>query len=178
MNDTSPTDSAADLRSSRLCGAIDYLAQKSGVYSGEGVNHEGEPFVADLNLKMIAAGNGAQISFRARDGELTFHEERTWIARDLLHDRIGLWTISNNTPGVLWLELRADGWAEGVERQFRFGVGDPKHLEGFREEISIDFMIDGTLEYRYAWGTPGEEFGPRSRATLHRQERELPSSWL
>ena len=165
----------------RLSPILDFLLTKAGSYSGEGVNHEGEPFKAEFNLKMIAGGHGGQISFRARHGELTFHEERTWIAQDLLHETPALWTISTNTPGVLRLELRTDDCPahnSEIERAMSFALGDPTRLETFREEIRLEFMRDGAIRYEYSWGVPGEIFGSRSRSKLHKLERPLPPSWL
>ena len=169
--------------SSRLAPIVDYLRGRAGVYAGEGVNHEGETFRADFHLKMIAGGNAAQISFRARHGETTFHEERTWIASDLMRDRVALWTISTNTPGVLNLELRDDRVSDGgaetdVERSLAFAFGAPERNDAFREEIRLEFLADHSLNYIYLWGVPGEEFGPRSRSRLRKLEQRLPPSWL
>jgi hypothetical protein len=154
-----------------LAPALAYLCLRAGDYSGEGVNYEGEPFRAELTLRAVAGGCAAEIAFSAWDGDAAFHEERSWVARDWTHDRLCLWTISNNAPGVLRLSLREDGASEGAERALAFAFGEAAQVESFREEIRLEFLRDGSLCYIYSWGLPGQELGPRSRARLNRQER-------
>lgn len=111
-------------------------------------------------------GTAIELKFRAVDEDDAFHQEVTWISTDLMADRIALWTISTNTPGVLKHELAEDKWDDVRERRLVFRLGTPENEHSFRQEITLDLMKDGTIEYRYAWGVPHEAFAVKTRAVL------------
>ena len=95
-----------------------------------------------------------------------FHEEMTWITPDLLTDKLCLWTVSTNTPGVLRHDLFEDRSDDFRDRRFVFRLGDPKNRGTFRQEIVLDLMRDKSVEYRYSWGVPHEDFAVRVQAKL------------
>jgi hypothetical protein len=148
---------------------LDQLSALRGVYRGDGTNFEGHPFKAELEILPVVSDAAIEIRFRAEDVEQAFHEERTWIANDLLSNRIALWTVSTNTPGVLRHELVEDTSDDLRERRLVFRLGDPADDAHFRQEITLDIMKSGALEYRYSWGVPGEKFASRVRTILHRR---------
>lgn len=147
---------------------LDHLLNRQGLYEGHGTNFEGLPFKARLELRAQVDGNVVQIHFRAEDEEQAFHDELTWISSDLLENRLALWTVSTNTPGVLRHELSEDSSDDLRERRLVFRLGDPEDQRRFRQEIVLDLMKDGSLEYRYSWGVPHEKFASRSRSVLRR----------
>lgn len=148
---------------------LDHLSSKQGTYRGHGTNEGGLPFKAVLELRSIVGGNALEIRFRAEDQELAFHEELTLITLDLIENSIALYTVSTNTPGMLEHILAEDTQDDIRERRLVFRLGDKDDLRMFRQEITLDLMKDGSLEYRYAWGVPHEPFAIRNRAVLTRE---------
>jgi hypothetical protein len=154
-----------------LIPVLEHIASRAGKYSGHGTNYEGAPFKATLEIESRVMGHLVELRFRAEDSDAAFHQEATWISSDLMQDRIALWTVSSNTPGVLRHDLKEDETGAGLdsatrERRLVFRLGEPSNKHGFRQEITLDLMVDGSLEYRYAWGLPHEEFKVRTRAIL------------
>lgn len=151
---------------SALVPALDLLATRTGTYEGNGTNSEGHAFKATLELSSRVSNSLSEIRFRAVDDESAFHEELTWITPDLLSDKLCLWTVSTNTPGVLCHVLTEDRSDDFRERRFVFRLGEPNDKHRFRQEIVLDLMRDSSIEYRYSWGVPHEEFGVRVQAKL------------
>lgn len=149
---------------------LEYLTAHQGHYRGHGTNFEGLPFKAELSLKPLLDGNALELRFRAEDEEMAFHEEFTLISNDLLEDRIALWTVSTNTPGMLQHVLTEDSTDDQRERRLVFRLGQPDDVQHFRQEITLDLMKDGTLEYRYAWGVPHEPFATKTRTVLRKAD--------
>jgi hypothetical protein len=142
------------------------LKASTGLYVGEGLNHEGEKFQARFLLEPQLDDSLIELRFRAEDSEQAFHEERTWISEDLAQPGLCLWTVSTNTPGVLRLplvELTQDG---SYSTRAVFRLGDPDDQSRFREEITLAVRHDGGIEYVYAWAVPHEKFAVRSRCLL------------
>jgi hypothetical protein len=154
------------MSSPHLVPALDLLATRTGIYDGHGTNYEGHPFKASLELKSRVSNSLAEISFRAVDDESAFHEELTWITPDLVNDKLCLWTVSTNTPGVLCHALTEERSDDFRDRRFVFRLGEPSDKHRFRQEIVLDLMRDGSIEYRYSWGVPHEEFSVRVQAKL------------
>lgn len=153
---------------SGLAPALDFLASHEGAYSGPGTTAEGHSFKASLELKPRVSGTLIELHFRATDDESAFHEELTWITPDLRSDVLCLWTVSTNTPGVLCHTLAEDRSDDFRLRRFVFRLGEPTDRHRFRQEIVLDLMRDGSVEYRYSWGVPHEEFGVRVQAKLQK----------
>lgn len=153
-----------------LAPALDHLASRLGNYVGNGKNEAGQAFKAKLTLLNGIEGASIEIRFRAEDEESAFHEERTWIALDLLTDQLCLWTVSTNAPGVLRHDLIADevgnSTGEGYERRWVFRHGQADNTRIFRQEIALELWPDGRLDYHYAWAIPHETLKPRVHATL------------
>lgn len=147
---------------------LDYLCSRCGRYQGDGANFEGHPFRAELEIRPVAGDSAIELRFRAEDVEQAFHEELTLIGNDLLQNRVALWTVSTNTPGILRHELVEDSSDDFRDRRLVFRLGDPQDESHFRQEITLDLMKDGALEYRYSWGVPGEKFGTRVRTVLRK----------
>lgn len=150
---------------------LEYLTARQGLYAGHGTNFEGLPFRAELEIQSLLDGAVVQIRFRAIDEDLAFHEEITWISHDLIDDLICLWTVSSNSPGVLRHNLVEDATDDHRERRLVFLLGERDNKREFRQEITLDLLRDGGLEYRYGWGIPHEEFASRTRAVLKPSEQ-------
>ncbi len=142
------------------------LTQAAGKYRGQGVNHLGEKFTADLEIQSRLDSQLIELTFRATDSEQAFHEERTWITEDLISGGVGLWTVSSNTPGILphrLIEDQADG---SYTTKVVFRLGTPEDLSKFRQEIALCVRHDGAIEYSYAWGIPHEALASRSKCLM------------
>lgn len=146
---------------------LEYLTSRQGLYRGHGTNYEGLPFQATFEIRPRVDGNVIEIRFRAQDEDHAFHEELTWISSDLIGNRVALWTVSTNTPGVLRHDLVEDTSDDFKERRFVFRLGEPENRNAFRQEIILDSLRDGTFEYRYGWGVPHDAFSSRTRAVLN-----------
>jgi len=142
------------------------LRSAVGRYRGEGVNHEGESFKADFMIDEGLDGSLIEIRYRASDAETTFHEERTWICEDLFTGKVGMWTVSTNTPGVMPLTLISDSDDGSYATQLTFQMGEPNDKTRFREQIILGIRHDSCVEYVYSWGVPHQEFGVKSKALL------------
>lgn len=151
---------------SQLAPALEMIATRAGTYHGTGRNFEGQPFTAKLELKSKVSGYVIELAFTAEDESSAFHEELTWISPDLETDRLCLYTVSTNTPGVLCHVLHEDRADDIRERRFVFRLGTPEEKRTFRQEITLDLMKNGSIEYRYAWGVPHEDFAVRVQAVL------------
>lgn len=148
------------------------LAQASGRYEGEGMNHLDEKFHAAFLMEPDLDGSMIELRYRALDGDDAFHEERTFITEDLIAGKIALWTISSNTPGMLKLDLIEDTNDGSYSTRLVFRLGDPKDESRFREEISLSLRHDGGIEYVYSWGVPHEKFGVKSKSLLRFVSRQ------
>ncbi len=60
---------------------LSQLNEMLGTYIGEGINHEGQPFVGRFELQSLLGGRGFQVKFSAtgKDGTL-YHKEESTIA--------------------------------------------------------------------------------------------------
>jgi hypothetical protein len=155
---------------------LETLREKQGRYQGHGTNFDGLPFQATLSIKSQLGGTAYELHFRASDSDAAFHEELTWITNDLLRDRMALWTISSNTPGMLQHMLVDDTSDELHVRKLIFRLGEPGNKHSFRQEIRLSFRTDGTIEYVYAWGIPHEEFAVHTRTILQKEASENGNS--
>lgn len=151
----------------------------SGKYQGEGLNHLGEAFWGVFHLTSSLDRALLMIRFRALENAPTvslvdsgtaFHDEHTWITEDLIQRKIGLWTVSTNTPGVLKHELTAESRDGSYLSSLQFSLGDPQDRSRFRQRIELSARADGGIEYVYSWGVPHEDFGVRSRCLLRKTD--------
>ncbi len=149
--------------------AWDLLVQATGSYSGSGVNHEGQSFsgYCILNSVMPQKLISVRSEAKGQKGEI-FHEEVSWIGRDLAGN-LTLFVTSTNHPGITpHVFNRLEESQEGIKRiVFRFGNLDD--VNSFREEVTFAIESDGSLQHQYAWGLPGGEFRPRSGSKMLKQ---------
>ena len=145
-------------------------ALPTGRYTGEGVNHEGEPFVGLLQLRRLIGEAGLGIAFSARGvGGAVYHEEETLLGPGPAGGLV-LASLNSNDPILRSYPLRREGPEGGSEHTYVFGIGDLSREDTYRCEISLDLHLTGDLAYRYAWGLPGAAFAERSAVRM-RQER-------
>jgi hypothetical protein len=143
------------------------LRENCGNFQGNGRNHEGQDYdqnfvmVAKLSDKVLAISS---IALGAK-GEI-FHQEESWIAKDMT-GALTLWVNSNNHPGTTaHLFDRIEEGKDFKAVVFRFG--DIENSNSFREEIHFVIFNDGSLRHSYSWGLPGGKFEARSGAQLQK----------
>lgn len=148
--------------------AWDLLVRSCGKYEGRGVNHEGQDFTGSFQLGVEIPGKMLSLSFMAMgDSGESFHEEHTFIGRDL-SGALQMWVASNNHPAIAAHAFhRID--ENGGSRSVIFRFGDPETCMSFREEITVTLHEDASLTHHYAWGMPGGDFAPRSGARMGRR---------
>lgn len=141
------------------------LQRAAGTYTGSGVNHERESFTAELRLEVVAGGNAVAARFRAIDASGTvLHDEHAIVAPSM-EGALTYHPVSNNIPFLLPHVLETDEATDTLT----FASGDFGSPDGFREKISIT-LGEGSVEYAYSWGMPGDEFGERSRVSMKRTD--------
>lgn len=141
------------------------LTDRAGRYRGRGVDQDGAEFDGTLTIGTVADGVAVTLDVLVEEaGEPPYHEHGV-LARG--EDGTAQYVaVSTNAPfhrafGLRRAE-RADGCARGV-----FGWGGPPELPtGFREEVTFTAFDGGDLGLGWAWGLPGEPFGPRSGVRL------------
>ena len=142
------------------------LASRAGAFRGHGVNHAGQPFVGTLQIAPVMAGRAVTLHYTATglDGQ-ALHEEFALLA--LADDqRLCLWPVMTELPFVM--PHRASDAAVDCARAV-FATGPRDAMSSFREEILIECLADGGINYAHAWGMPDEEFANRSRCELQRE---------
>lgn len=133
------------------------LSTVVGYYEGEGINHEGQSFTGRLSLQPILDGRGFTIKFSATGKNGTvYHQEESTIAPSI-NEKLVLWNLNTNTPGMVAHELR-----DSQPKSLVFGFNQRTDTSKFREEIALDILNDGGVSYTYSWGMPGGEFKERS----------------
>ena len=141
------------------------LASGPKSFHGEGINHEGERFIGQLQVQPLVNGSAVLLSYVAKlqDG-MVVHEEASLVGRRQ-DGTLCLWPVMSELPAVFphvqISELSRDQTDTVV---FAFGSRDDR--DSFREEIAISLSKSGTLTYAHAWGLPGGEFADRSSCLL------------
>ncbi|MGB0112177.1 MAG: hypothetical protein WBP59_03060 [Ilumatobacteraceae bacterium] len=133
---------------------IDRIAGAAGHYEGEGDGVESGPFSAVVDVSSLLDGMGAEITYTATapDGTV-LHTEHTVLAFDMWSGEPCLHVLCAELSGMAKLSLVGAS-------TFSNGLG----VDGF--ELQIDLVVgEGTLEYVWSWGPPGEAIVERSRAT-------------
>lgn len=147
---------------------LNQLSAATGFYTGEGINHEGQPFLGSLSLLPILDGRGFSLKFTAtgKDGTV-YHKEESTIAPSM-SEAMTLWNFNSNTPGLLAHELRKTPAKAKAKASYVFGFNKPEEINAFREEVAVDIWENGELSYTYSWGMPGGEFKERSGVRMTR----------
>ena len=145
------------------------LSKLEGRFIGKGINHEGQNFTGIFESKTVSNGSGLSFSFQAigDDGTL-FHTESSLIGKTF-QGNLGLWVLSSNHPAVFERSLLTKPSISEGEFTWVFGYGNQEDRNSFREEIRIESK-DGSINYVYSWGMPGEDFAERSGALMKRTQ--------
>jgi ketosteroid isomerase-like protein len=148
---------------------LSQLKEMVGTYVGDGINHEGQPFVGRLQIESLLNGRGLNVKFTAtgRDGKL-YHKEDSTIAPSI-QEKLTLWNFNTNTPGLVPHELRKSDAKAGAQLSLVFGFNLPTDKNTFREEVALDIWDKNSLSYTYSWGLPGGEFQERSGVRMTKQ---------
>lgn len=145
---------------------LERLLASQGPWQGHGIDHHDQPFHGELRLEPLLGGRAVGLRFTATgiDGTL-YQDAHGWIAPDAA-GRLCLWTLHGGLPGVTAHARRHGAPAADADHTLVFGAGDPADRESYRAEVALDWLPDGTLVFRGAWGLPGGEYRPRSTVRL------------
>jgi hypothetical protein len=142
------------------------LSNGPTLFTGHGINHEGENFLGRMEILTLVGGKGVLLHYTAtgNDGK-HLHEESTLLSTND-QQVLCLWPVMEELPFVLAhpkisTATRDDGTFVAV-----FASGPRTAKDVFREEISIELGEDASLCYAHAWGMPGGNFEARSRCQL------------
>jgi hypothetical protein len=143
---------------------IQNLQKSNGKYLGEGINHEGQPFKAALEILAKPEINGASFTFEARGNtEQLFHFESSLVGKNL-RGETALWILSSNHPGIFERTLKTEEKTpHGIKYIFAFGEKNNRNT--FREEVHLELQ-ENSLRYIYFWGLPGGDFAERSGCVM------------
>ena len=147
----------------------DALPAQACVFSGPGVNHEGERFVGRLELQPLLNKGAYLIHYTAtRDDGVHLHQEATLLGRNET-GALCLWPVMEELPFILpHVEIGATSSRSG-EFVAIFSSGPREQTASFREEIRLEVWPDGRWVYAHAWGMPGESCEQRSSCALFPQ---------
>ena len=142
------------------------LSKGPALFTGAGINHEGESFVGRMEILQLIGGKGLLLHYTAtRSDGIFVHEESTLLSTND-EQELCLWPVMEELPFVLphpefSSSIREDGTLVVV-----FASGPRSFTEVFREEITIETSESGSISYSHAWGMPGGNFEARSSCKL------------
>jgi hypothetical protein len=114
---------------------MESLRKALGSYSGDGINHEKEKFIANFDLQEILGGRGFQIKFEAKSStnpSAIFYSEVSTVAPNISNG-LSLFNLNTNTPF-----LAEHTYVEGSSPNYMvFRFGDTANLNSFQEEVHI-----------------------------------------
>ena len=142
------------------------LAAGPKAFCGEGVNHENESFIGELNVQSLEGGQAVLLRYTATlmSGSVV-HSETTLLGTGP-DGKLCLWPVMSELPVVLPHTEVMNTSEPGKYTLAVFGSGPREDSANFREEISIHVSSDGSLVYAHAWGLPGGNFEDRSSCSM------------
>jgi hypothetical protein len=144
---------------------IALLADRAGRYRGRGIDQDGTEFDGTLVVTAVATGVAVTLDIGIDQPGEPHYQEHGVLARG--EDGTTQYvSVSSNAPFHRAFRQRRTERADGGARA-AFGWGGPPELtSGFREEVTLTTHDGGDLGLGWAWGAPGEAFGPRSAVRL------------
>jgi hypothetical protein len=140
------------------------LAGRGGRYRGRGIDQDGTEFDGTLTVGAVAGGAAVTLDISVDQAGEPPYQEHGVLARGADGDQyVG---VSSNAPFHRAFGLRRTERTDGHARAVFGWGGPPEELAGFREEITFSAHDGGDLGVGWAWGAPGEPFGPRSAVRL------------
>lgn len=149
---------------------VDFLSDPSvnhftGVYRGDGINHENRPLQSSFTGEPILGGKAFRIHFVAHDSEgEVLHEEDTVLTAD--HK---MYNFSTGT-GATVLERAKTPSGEMADSQmlWQFTAGNLDDPKSTRMRVTLRKAGQDVLEYCHEWAAPGDVLTPRASVVLKR----------
>ncbi|HVQ92231.1 MAG TPA: hypothetical protein VMU51_14445 [Mycobacteriales bacterium] len=141
------------------------LAGRAGRYAGRGIDQDGSEFDGTLTVRTVADGAAVVLDIGVDQPGEPAYQEHGVLARGE-DGGIQYVSVSSNAPFHRTFRLRRTERADGAARAVYGWGGAPELTAGFREEITLTAHDGGDLGLGWAWGGPGEAFGPRSAVRL------------
>ncbi len=132
---------------------IDRVIGAAGRYEGSGDGVESGPFTATIDIAPLLDGMGATIDYVATAPNGTeLHAEHTVLAFDMWSGEATLYVLCAELSGLGQLvQVSGSTFSNGLD------------TVGFQLQIEI-VIENGTVEYVWSWGQPGEPLAEQSRA--------------
>jgi hypothetical protein len=140
---------------------LDAFRDLAGTWKGSGIQADGEPFLATLQVRGALAGRGVGLAFEARteSKELTHAEEIVVVPNTPAHQPpIGIY-VGSETPGINMQATLADG-------DIVLDTGKGEGREAFRIHYRVE--SDGGLQIVWYWPGESGELCDQHRVTLTR----------
>ena len=156
--------------SRKMVQIMEKLCNKSGKYTGEGLNDHDDHFTCYMDIEPVINNDGVQIRFKTVDKNGTINnEEHTLIALNT-ENIISLWTLNNSFHTYIPFEFRDHKNLNDEKEILIFSFGETRKNINFREEISIELYHNGNIGYNYYWGFPNGEFLARTNSLMKKIE--------
>ena len=135
-------------------------------FRSEGMNHENESFIGELNVQSLEGGRAALLRYTATllTGNVV-HTGSTLLGTGP-DGKLSMWPVMSELPVVLPHTEVMNKTESGKCTMAVFGSGARDDSATFREEISIQVNTDGSLVYAHAWGLPSGTFEDRSSCSM------------
>ncbi len=135
-------------------------------FRGEGVNELRESFAGELKVQVLEGGRAVLLSYTATllTGTVV-HTESTLLGTGP-NGKLCLWPVMSEIPLILPHTEITVKPESGQQSIGVFGSGQREESTTFREEITIQVHLDGSIEYAHAWGLPGGAFEDRSSCRM------------
>jgi hypothetical protein len=141
------------------------LIERAGRYAGHGIDHEDQPFHAELTVERLPGG-AVSLRYRATGIDGAIYQDQLCLVAPDEDGRLSLWELTEGRQGCVLHTLRHGAPSEGTITTLVFGRGTLHDHDEYRSEIALDLWPEGQLSYRRAWGLPGKAFAPRSTVKL------------
>lgn len=140
------------------------MAAAPGTWQGHGINHEGQPFCAELVARALLGGRGILLWFRARnDSGFVFHEEVGIIGRDK-NDYPMMMSLNTN---IDFTQLFVSGPEFVSNKKISLNYSCLGGRDDFVETIGFG-LVDENIQISFEWTLPGMVVPVRSEAVLAR----------
>lgn len=147
------------------------VAEFTGVFRGDGVNHDKQSVQAQWTGEPILSGQAFRIHLVAHNVEgSVLHEEETIISPDGPGGTLKMFNFNSNSVLTVMEHCRQpDGANADNSTIWQFSTNNLEDPNAFRMRVTLKRAGGkGAIEYTYEWAMPGGNFKPRSSLVLKR----------
>jgi hypothetical protein len=145
------------------------LSEFTGVFRGDGVNHEKVAFLSQFTGEPILGGRAFRIQLVANNSEsqVLYEEEATLWPEE--GDQLKMYNF-NTITGLTVLERvpEPQGVNGDSKALLQFATPNLGETDKLRLRVTLRKAGSNSLEYLYEWGMPGKAFEPKTTMVLKR----------